>query len=400
MSDTNRVGLRFREEAIGTPGTATSGAYEALPFTGSSDLGFTPETTASNIIRSDRQVSDLVLVNGTVGGGFDTELVRGNALDRMLEGVMFTESGSAFSDQSATTHSSVSLTITDGSGETTVAGTGIDTGAVVGNFCVVETASGDITGVVRAASTGSLTLIASTDISGAITGDVTHLPTIVNGVQERSYTFERTFRTGESGSEFYEYLYGMRVGSFSMSAAASSIVEASFGFLGQSQEYRTNAQGRIAAVTSTPAAPTFSVYNAASNVATISIGGEPVGDNFVMEASIEVENNLRERNALGTLGAISIGAGEFNVTGSLSTYFNDSALLQTVLDNSETSLTLGFTTPDGDAIAIFLPRVKFSEGTPDVSGKNADVMANISFQAIKGSEAGIQYTMAIGKKTA
>ena len=139
------------------------------------------------------------------------------------------------------------------------------------------------------------------------------------------------------------------------------------------------------------------MYNAASNVATIAIGGEPMGDNFVMEASIEIENNLRERNALGTLGAISIGAGEFSVTGSLNTYFNNSDLIAKVIDNSETSLTLAFNSGD-ESIMFFLPRVKFSEGTPDVSGKNEDVMASISFQALRDNTLP-NHTLTIAKTT-
>ena len=387
MSDTNRVGLRYVKEV--TAGTTPSNpTLEVLPFTGSSDLGFTPETTTSNIIRSDRQVSDLVLVNGTVGGGFDTELIAGTALDSLLDGVMF--SAVTLGSQTATeTITAASVTVTDIAGGTTLAATGIATGVSVGDILKVEVGTETVIAAVTArADADECTISCAMTAAGSVTATVTKLPSISNGTEQSSYTMERTYRTGEGADEFEEYLRGMVPGTFSMSAAASSIVEASFGFTGKTQAFQT-------AISATrPDAPAFSVYNAASNVATISIGGEAMGDNFVMEASIEIENNLRERNALGTLGAISVGAGEFSVTGSLNTYFNNSDLIAKVIDNSETSLTLGFNSGD-ESIVFFLPRVKFSEGTPDVSGKNEDVMASISFQAILDDTT--TYTMAIAK---
>lgn len=391
MSDTNRVGLRYVKEVTAgiTPNNPT---LEVLPFTGSSDLGFTPETTTSSIIRSDRQVSDLVLVNGTVGGGFDTELIAGTALDSLLDGVMFSAVtlGSQTADERI---SASSVTITDSAGGTQLAANGINSPAMQrGDILKVEVGTETAIGAVIATpSANSVTIACAMTASGSVTATVTKLPSISNGTTQSSYTMERTYRTGEGADEFEEYLRGMVPGTFSISASASSIVEASFGFTGKTQAFQT----AISATRND--APAFSVYNAASNVATIAIGGEPMGDNFVMEASIEVENNLRERNALGTLGAISVGAGEFSVTGSLNTYFNNSDLIAKVIDNSETSLTLGFNSGD-ESIVFFLPRVKFSEGTPDVSGKNEDVMASISFQAILDESTG--YTMAIAKTNA
>ena len=390
MSDTNRVGLRYIKETVA--GTTPTGEFAVLPFTGSSDLGFTPETTTSSIVRSDRQVSDLVLVNGTVGGGFDTELIAGTALDSMLDGVMFTNT--PLGGQTATVIVSAgSVTVTDVAGGTDLDATGIGSGVAVGDIVKVEVGSETAIAAVvgRDVDTNSISISCAMAATGSVTATVTKLPSISNGSTQSSYTMERTYRTNEA-EEFNEYLRGMVPGTFSMSAAASSIVEASFGFTGQTQAFETEKTGMTR-----PAAPAFSVYNAASNVATIAIGGEAMGDNFVMEASIEIENNLRERNALGTLGAISVGAGEFSVTGSLNTYFNSSDLIQKVIDNSETSLTLSFSSGT-ESITFFMPRVKFSEGTPDVSGKNEDVMASISFQAILDTTTG--YTLAIAKNVA
>jgi hypothetical protein len=72
------------------------------------------------------------------------------------------------------------------------------------------------------------------------------------------------------------------------------------------------------------AAPTFGVLNTSSNVGRIGFNGSAItGPNFVMSASFNINNNLRAQKAIGALGAIGVGNGEFTVTGKLQTYFGD-----------------------------------------------------------------------------
>ena len=49
MSDTNRVALRLIEESVAGVTPATP-AFEPIPFTGSTDLGATPETVVSDMV--------------------------------------------------------------------------------------------------------------------------------------------------------------------------------------------------------------------------------------------------------------------------------------------------------------------------------------------------------------
>ena len=59
---------------------------------------------------------------------------------------------------------------------------------------------------------------------------------------------------------------------------------------------------------------------------------------------------------------------------------------------------MAFTDGSGNTIIFDLPRVKFSEGSPEVSGKNEDVMLNLSYQAILDEELG--YTMKVTRISA
>jgi hypothetical protein len=89
--------------------------------------------------------------------------------------------------------------------------------------------------------------------------------------------------------------------------------------------------GKTSTITSTRAtgagdfaAPTFGVLNTSSNVNRIGFNGSTItGPNFVMSASFNTNNNLCAQKAIGALGAIGVGNGEFTVTGKLQTYFGD-----------------------------------------------------------------------------
>ena len=218
--------------------------------------------------------------------------------------------------------------------------------------------------------------------------DVSVGGSIVNGTNQKSFTLERAFL--DHATPTYEYLRGMVPGTFNLTVSSGSIVNCSFGFTGRSHTVGTS---RFTGATEV-AAGAGTTYNASSNVAAIGEGNTQ--STIVTEVSIDVDNNLRELKAVGTLGASDIGAGEFNVTGSLQTYFEDKALLTKLIDNTQTSISFAFSDGiEGNTLIFDLPAVKFSEGVPEVSGKNEDVMLNLSFQAFRHPTLG--YTMKVTK---
>jgi hypothetical protein len=378
MSDTNRVSLKFSPEV--TAGVLSSNEFVTLPFTGTSDMGATPEMVVSDLIRSDRQVSNLRKVDQSVGGGFDTELIPG-AFDTLLEGVM----QSSFTAESEIVSVGDSLRIIESGVNIFIQVTlGQFNGTLAGDVLRVNDGTKDYFCTVQVTSSPSAVVVTCHDLpvtAGYVTTHTVHLPgKLVNGVTPKSFSVERGFED----ANVYEYLTGMEMDTFSVSASANSLVTASFGMLGRSQLSKVGRQAGITDVTEETYGDTF---NASSNLATI---GESSIQNpgvlaadlaIVTEISLEITNNLRELNALGTVGAASIGSGEFSVTGSMSVYFEDDALLEKLLENTQTTLRFGFAAEDGSMISFFLPAIKFTEGIPEVSGKNEDVMLNLGFQA-------------------
>ncbi len=470
MADTNRVALRIVPEV--TPGTTpATPAFQQLRITGTPNLAFAPQTVTTDEIRSDRQITDLLLVGAEAGGDAGFEL-SATALDTVIEGAMLSswvrrnnrtnvapltavnsistnvislDTGDAFAADDlialngfgdanddlvfvavATTNAT---TVTAASGLTDNAAPGL--AATVRNVGV-QSVAGDVEAATGPNSLTSSTLDFTTlgltigqwiKIGGtaAITGfigtaanngwvrvsaiaanlltlDV--VPTgwaadtntaqtvwlqmgdyIINGSTLTQYSLEREF----SDITVFELFTGMAVNTLNFQLSAQSIVTATAGFLGFNASIETS---RFAGAT-TVAASDEAIFNTSSNVGRIGRGTSPItGPNYVLEATIELNNNLRRQNAVGELGAIGVGIGEFGLTGTLNTYFGDKTLIDDVIANTETSLDFRFEGATGitttKRVVLFdMPRVKYTSGAPAVPGKNADVLQNLGYQALR-----------------
>lgn len=482
MSDTNRVAVRaVKESSFGVVPTAPN--LRELAYSGAPNLGFTPETTVSELIRSDRQIDDLPLVGAEAAGDINSELAFG-VHDLLLEGAFFNVFQQRYrriNDEAATQITNVDgtaeeFTVTDegdapvqddivrAEGFNESANNGfhiVDTGATntsvpVTSNLVDETpplratvrvvgrrgAAGDLD-LTIAGSTGTLastvldlttlglqagdwikldgfvataanngyyrislapaTNLLTFDIvpAGAATetpaGSVDlYLPErIVNGTARASYTVEEEFE--DHSPVTFQYFRGLVVDGVTISAEPQSIVTINFTFSGKDAFFSdsgtpasvpdqlpaVDGAGRVGSAT-TISLGQVNVLNSSSNVGRIARGGVPIaGANFVLEASIEIANNLRQLNAVGFLGSVDIGSGEFGVTGSLNTYFDDASLARDVISNAETSFDIRFEDNDSHVVLADAPRIKFSEGFPEIPGKNQDVTLPLAYQAIR-----------------
>lgn len=217
---------------------------------------------------------------------------------------------------------------------------------------------------------------------------------LVNGTVRKSYFLEREYE--DHSPVTFEYFIGMVIDGLTLTAPSQAVPMVSFTFSGLDQTFSdattpttklsVDGVGRIVGATTVPA-ESVNVLNTSSNVGRIAQGGSPVsGSNFVTEATFEIANNLRQLQAVGTLGAVDIGVGEFSVTGSLNTYFDDATLARDVVANTESSFDIRFEDDTNHVVLLDLPRIKFSEGSPEVPGKNQDVTINLAYQAIRDAD--------------
>lgn len=206
-----------------------------------------------------------------------------------------------------------------------------------------------------------------------------------NGTVENSYTFEIDYQ--DMAVEAYEYFAGMEVKTVALQMNAQAIPTVTFSFMGTAAT-----QGTTRFSGATTLAPIASeVMNTSSNVATIREGGSEVTNpNYVMSLNLNIENNLRFRNAIGSLSAIGIGNGRCNVTGSIDTYFGDMTMLNKLRNDTESSLDF-VVVKSNQAYVFDIPRVNYSSEKHPITGIDTDIMITLNFQGLRDATLG--YTL-------
>ena len=142
----------------------------------------------------------------------------------------------------------------------------------------------------------------------------------------------------------------------------------------------------------------FPTLNTSSNVGRIGYNGSTItGPNFVLNASFNINNNLRAQKVVGNIGAVGIGNGEFTVTGQLQTYFGDASVYNQILNNTLTSFDMRLGRDDGnrETLLFDFPSIKLSSGAPAVPGKNQDVTIQAGFQAFMHATLGYTCWLAV-----
>lgn len=189
-------------------------------------------------------------------------------------------------------------------------------------------------------------------------------------IAQNQFTVERELT---DITQFFAFK-GMRVNSLNFNLATGQIMTCAASFMGKNV-VRTGAT----VATTTKAALTADVMNAASDAVVVNEGGTSAG--IVRSMTIQTNNNLREQKAVGTLGNAGMGSGVFEVTGSLEAYFQDGTLYDKYTVNAATSLACVFV-QDNQAYVLTVPRVKIESCSISAGGRNQDMILNMSYRGI------------------
>jgi hypothetical protein len=228
----------------------------------------------------------------------------------------------------------------------------------------------------------------TSDTNAAKTIRVWQGQSIKNASVDKSYSIEEQFT--DHSPVTYQIFTGMKVNTLGFELGAAAIINSTVNWMGKDASM---SETRFAGSTDV-VATTSEILNTSSDVGRIGENGVPVADpNFVLEGSININNNLRRQNAIGTLGSVGIGSGEFSVTGSLNSYFGNKDVAEKVINNDESSFDIRVFDAASQAMVFDLPKMKFSAGAPNVPGKNQDVTVPLEYQAYRHPDFG--YTMLI-----
>jgi len=377
MSDANRVNLAYDvESAYGVVPDVCD--LQNIRFT-SEDLKQDTESTISNELRSDRQRGDVIRTGLRANGGFNYEFSY-EAFDELIH-IAFMDDRALSADHSVNWNPAVvvgpAATISFTT-PATIADSGSGFGSIVaGQWIRVEgSAANDGIYKVTTASAGTLIIshgaVATAGAGASIT--ITQGEYVENGTTARSLCIEKAYL--DLSNEFAVFL-GAMIDTFSLDVGENSIITGNFGFLGKNE---TSGAATIDSAAGNTAAPTKSVMNAIDNVTAIYEGGTSMS---IKSFSVNLKNNLRERFAIGVLGAESIGTGTVDVEGSITAVYTSKTIMDKYLDFTSSSLSLKFEDADGNLYVLEVPQIKYTNATRLGGGINTDVLAEMSFMSYR-----------------
>lgn len=260
---------------------------------------------------------------------------------------------------------------------------------VVGQKIYVEGLAGAVGQYTITALTS--TLITTSPAPGAVVvagskvnikGSLLRNPSVAANIAQRKFSIE----TGYTDVGQYMLQTGMVPGKWSLDLSTGAIITGSFSFEGRATTMGSTTVLGAAPYTVVPAQD-GEVVNATVSVGSLTKNGA-VLTSSLQKLSISGEAGLRSQAAIGSKFPKGIGAGRFNLTGSISAYFEDSVLFNHFL-NSDT-VSLGFTITDlnGYKYAYTLPAVKFVEDKVVPGGIDQDVVNAINYTAFRDATSG------------
>lgn len=210
-----------------------------------------------------------------------------------------------------------------------------------------------------------------------------------NGSTEKSFTFEETVDLG-GGSYAYSRFAGVEASTLALNFNSRAAVKGSISLMGQQE---TTGTAIISGATYT--APNTNKIETAVSVASLAIAGlSPVPK--IKSLSLNINNNLRIRDRVGSLYTEQFGMGQADVTGQIEVYFESNAVYDQVLAHGGGALSLTVGAVTAKKYTFNMPNVVFLDGARKIGGKNDDVMASIPFRALyDGSNGSLSITRAV-----
>lgn len=374
LSSTNYVDFGYIEEVTrGT--TPATPAFQRLPIT-SVGLADQIDTAVSEVIRSDRQTDDLVVVNSTVGGDCAYELSY-TPYKPLLTSLLQGTTAVTVAISAATDIAAVNATSEFTSSTTNF----VTENIAVGQYVKVSGFSDPANnGVFKVVTVGATSLIVDGTLVDESAGPSIAIDAeiIRNGAETpTAYTFRKKLNA-PGGTNAIFYYRGCMVNTMSFNFETGSILAGDMNLVGLSSEGTATA---IAGETITDV-PAYDIMNSVSSIAAIDITGLPAGVEF-KTLNLNVDNQINQAEAIGTLGAVDLVPFSLQVTADIELYFEDTSVYN--LYKNASSFSVAFTLQDasGNIMVVYLPKCKFEELSEPVDGKDNFLMESGSLRALR-----------------
>ncbi len=272
-------------------------------------------------------------------------------------------------------------------------GSAVDVTGVLQN-AMIDTVDDDIFGYARVTSISTVTL--NLDKLGAayVTGDntgsgITHImfKQFIRNVQvtanaddnrflERTYQFEVAYPDlGGAGTDEYEYAIGNFANEIAINFPLTDKGTLSFGFIGTNSDDITPTR-KTAASTALSALRT-TAFNTSSDLISLTTDVVSlVSDVCFKSLTLTISNNVSPEKCLGTLGAVFVNSGLFEVNLEGQMIFTNKQIINAIKNNDTVTFQAIFRNDNG-GFCIDIPELTFSGGDREFP-QDASVLVNIS----------------------
>ena len=189
------------------------------------------------------------------------------------------------------------------------------------------------------------------------------------GTEFRSFTFQDYAADIDQARLFT----GCAINTMSVSLAPNAMVAGTFGIVGKDMTIGTSERSQDAATDASP----FDAYSG-----DLEIGGTTSA--IVTAMDFTLTNGVAPTFVVGDDSAPSLEVGNAVIEGSLSVYFEDEAMINRFINETETSLkvTVGDNAGTPNTLEFFFPRCKINSADVGVDGPTSRMIA-MSFVALR-----------------
>ena len=219
------------------------------------------------------------------------------------------------------------------------------------------------------ASYGTLDDLIEAALCGTWSGNV-----VKNGTTQRSFTFEE--RLDLNGGNFsFSRFTGVAVNTLSLAINARGLITGSIDCMGQKETLDT----AIVTGATYTAANTKPVMSASGSIGSLTLAGGTTAK--VMQMSLQINNNMRNRPLVGSLYTDSLGYGKCDVTGSVQIYFEDNMIYQQALSHGGGAMGFLAGVSANEKYLFSMPNCVFLNPERAPGGNTDDVMITLPFRA-------------------
>lgn len=187
-----------------------------------------------------------------------------------------------------------------------------------------------------------------------------------------SFTLEKTFEQGSTDQ--YERYTGSVINGLSLSMGTNQVATASFDFVSKKPSI-AQAAISLSTYTAVNTNPIIDTSNALSGITMTGVSGVEF-----TSLNLNVTNNVRQQDVLGSADIRGVGLGQFNVTGSGTVYFENNDLYDLFLAGTAADLSFKLGGASSKNYVFDIGTLKFQTLNVNAGGNNQDVFVEIGFQ--------------------